>query len=41
LNQVEIWFNILQRKCLNRMGCLDTGAGKKYVLSFIDTWNAY
>ncbi len=41
LNQIEIWFNILQKKCLNRMDCPGTEDGKTHVLSFIDTWNAY
>ncbi len=41
LNQIEIWFNILQKKCLSRMNCPSTEAGKAHVLSYIDTWNTY
>lgn len=41
LNQIEIWFNILQKKCLSRMNCSSTDHGKAHVLSYIDTWNKY
>ena len=41
LNQIEIWFNILQRKCLSRMNSSSTDEGKEHVLNYIDTWNWY
>ena len=41
LNQIEIWFNILQGKCLKRMNCSSTEAGMKHVLDFLGTWNNY
>lgn len=41
LNQIEIWFNILQMKCLRRMNCSSTEAGMEHVLNFIDTWDRY
>lgn len=41
LNQIEIWLNILQGKCLKRMNCSSTEAGMAYVLSYIGTWNNY
>ncbi len=39
LNQIEIWFNILQKKCLTRMNCPGTEAGMAHVLNYINTWN--
>jgi len=41
LNQIEIWFNILQGKCLRRMNCSSTEAGMTHVLDFLGTWNNY
>ena len=41
LNQIEIWFNILQKKCLARMDLPSTEAGQTHVLDFIETWNIY
>ena len=41
LNQIEIWFNILQGKCLKRMNCTSTEAGMAHVLNYISTWNNY
>jgi len=41
LNQIEIWFNILQGKCLKRMNCSSTKAGIAHVLNNIGTWNSY
>ena len=41
LNQIEIWFNILQKKCLDRMDCPSTDHGKTHVLNYIDTWNEH
>jgi len=41
LNQIEIWFNILQGKCLKRMNCSSTEAGMAHVLDFLGTWNNY
>jgi len=41
LNQIEIWFSILQKKCIERMNESSTEAGKEHVLNFIDTWNNY
>ncbi len=41
LNQIEIWFNILQGKCLKRMNCSSTEAGMAHVLKYIGTWNNY
>ena len=41
LNQIEIWFNILQGKCLKRMNCSSTEAGMAHVFDFLGTWNNY
>ncbi|RJX25515.1 MAG: IS630 family transposase [Dethiobacter sp.] len=41
LNQIEIWFGILEKKCLKRMDVSSTVAGQNHTLNFIDTWNSY
>lgn len=41
LNQIEIWFGILEKKCLKRMDAASTEAGQKHTLRFLDTWNGY
>jgi transposase len=41
LNQIEIWFGILEKKCIKRMDVASTAAGQHHTLSFIDTWNIY
>ena len=39
LNQVEIWFNILQRKCLARGSWHDYHELKQHILAYIRTHN--
>ncbi len=41
LNQIEIWFGILDRKCLKRMDVSSTEAGQNHTMSYLDTWNSY
>jgi transposase len=41
LNQIEIWFGILEKKCLKRMDVSSTEAGYNHTLNYIDTWNNY
>lgn len=39
LNQVEIWFSILNRKCVRRMDVKDIETGQEETLKFVNTWN--
>ncbi len=39
LNQIELWFGILQRKCLNRGSVVSRQALEEQVLAFIETYN--
>jgi transposase len=41
LNQVEIWFSILSRKCLRRACVGSTRELRSVIHDFIDTWNAH
>jgi transposase len=41
LNQVEIWFSILKRKCLKRGSFTSTDDLKHNMLRFIGLWNRY
>jgi transposase len=41
LNQVEIWFSILSRKCLRRASVSSTRELRSVIHCFIDTWNAH
>ncbi len=41
LNQIEIWFGILNRKCLKRMDKGSTEEGKIHTMEFLNTWNVY
>jgi transposase len=39
LNQIEIWFSILQRKCLARGSWCDYTELERHILAFIRTYN--
>lgn len=39
LNQIEVWFGILQRKVIKHSSFTSEGQLKKEVLQFIDYWN--
>jgi transposase len=39
LNQVEIWFSILSRKCLRRASVCSSAGLRSVIHRFIDTWN--
>ena len=41
LNQVEIWFSILSRKCLRRASVGSTRDLRSVIHGFIETWNAH
>jgi transposase len=41
LNQVEIWFSILSRKCLRRASVGSPTGLRSVIHRFIDTWNGY
>ena len=41
LNQVEIWFSILSRKCLRRASVRSTQDLRDLIHRFIKTWNTH
>lgn len=41
LNQVEIWFSILKRKCLKRGNFISTDDLKHKILNFLGLWNLF
>jgi transposase len=41
LNQVEIWFSILSRKCLRRASVCSTQDLRAFIHRFIKTWNTH
>lgn len=41
LNMIEIWFGILQQKCLKHYHFLSVAHLREVILEFIDTWNQY
>jgi transposase len=41
LNQVEIWFSILSRKCLRRASVRSTQDLRDLIHCFIKTWNTH
>ncbi len=39
LNQIEIWFGIINQKCIRRSDFKDKEMGMELVLQFVNTWN--
>ena len=39
LNQIEIWFGVINQKCIRRSDFKDKDMGMELVLQFVNTWN--